>query len=98
MRGEYVPFYERAVTALRKAGFERQESQTQREFARTVSASTNGSISGNPASNGELGSLTHAITDYYYRVRFGQRPLDDQQRTEVNTLVRQLEQTLAQTR
>ena len=71
-------FYRRLEGVLARVSLTRTADQTQREFAL--------------AAGGELAELPHTrgaaplprrIVDHYYRVRFGNRPLNDSQRADV---------------
>ena len=87
-----VPFYSQMVRALNQAGFERLPHQTQREFALVVASGFR-----HDEAPGQVGSLTGTITDFYYLVRFGTTPLDDQQTASVKSALHDLEDLLKQT-
>ncbi len=88
-----VPFYRRLTRLLDKAGYHRTPSQTQREFAAAVSQQSDAADAGS-----QIGALTKTITDFYYLVRFGRRPLDEQEMETVNSALSELESQLATTR
>ncbi|MEX0703096.1 MAG: transglutaminaseTgpA domain-containing protein [Planctomycetales bacterium] len=66
-----VAFYERFRALCRAHGLERHAAQTHREFAGTVAGAL-----GEPLSEAELLQLPAEVVDWFYRVRFGNRPLD----------------------
>ena len=80
-------FYLRLERLLTKLSIVRTADQTPRELAL--------------AAGGELSELAHTrsaaplprrIVDYYYRVRFGNRPLEAEERSEVEQALTALEQ------
>ncbi|MGI9516572.1 MAG: DUF4129 domain-containing protein, partial [Pirellulaceae bacterium] len=87
---EEVPFYHRLTGILDKAGFTRAPSQTQREFAAVVAEQCAATDDDN-----HIGTLTKTITDFYYLVRFGHRPLNDQEQASVNAALTDLEAHIA---
>jgi protein-glutamine gamma-glutamyltransferase len=84
-----VDFYRRLQAALGRRGMYRGASQTQREFARAVSGRL-----AVEAGAGALVPLVEWITDAFYRVRFGDHPLDKEDRQAVERALTQLEKTL----
>jgi hypothetical protein len=72
-------FYAEAVRLLRRAGWRRQEAQTPGAFAVAL-------VDQDPARFGSVG----ALTDLYYQIRYGGRPLDDARRAEAERLLQDL--------
>jgi len=87
-----VPFYRQMLKDLERAGFEKLPHQTAREFA-TLVANT-GAFNGSAR---QVGTLTKAITDSYYLVRFGSQDLSQQQAEAVDTAIHDLKELLQQT-
>lgn len=88
-RPPQVPFYQRMVRLLERAGWSREPAQTHREFACQVGRSESS------PDRAEVAALTTRITDFYYLVRFGSRQLNDRQQADVRQLLEKLEQLLA---
>ncbi len=90
-RAAAVPFYQHMLKLLGRAGLVRQPGQTHREFALRAGQS------GPSGHADELTALTTRITDFYYLVRYGARPLSDRQQLDVRQSLEQLERLLAAT-
>jgi hypothetical protein len=73
-----VDFYVRLEQVLSRYRLRRTPEQTQREFVQTAC----GELAESPATRG-VASLPRPIVEAFYRVRFGGRPLDDDERREV---------------
>lgn len=87
-------FFNRCVRALRKFGFERDESQTPQELT-TEAADYLVKERGAASSNEWLDVLTRS----YYRLRFGVgRTLSDQDQAEVQTAIKNLEKIATNSR
>jgi len=67
-----VGFYRRLTAVLRRKGFRREQAQTPGEFAETVIAD-----------GGEAFAPVRAITELYYRARFGREALTQEERGQV---------------
>ena len=89
---EQVPFYRQMLQDLERAGFRKLPQQTAREFATSVA--TAGVFNGAAQ---RVGTLTNAITDSYYLVRFGSDQLSQQQTEAIETAVNDLKELLKQT-
>lgn len=87
-----VPFYRQMLKDLEHAGFRKLPQQTAREFATSVA--TAGAFNG---SSQRVGTLTKAITDSYYLVRFGSDELSQHQAEAVETALNDLKELLQQT-
>jgi len=76
-----IAFYERLLKILTRKGFQRRQGQTPRELASAVSASAP-----------ELADPVRTVTEVYYAVRFGQRPLSPRLRRRLQQLLREVRQ------
>lgn len=84
-----VDFYERFRTICAARGLVRNESQTQREFARQVNDSLNDLL----AASG-LRELPTDLVDSFYQVRFGKDPIDAKQAEDIDRRLTRLEEAL----
>jgi hypothetical protein len=84
-----VEFLERFIRLMNLRGIQNQESETPREFAhvsqRTLAAEL---------ARAELTSFPADLTELYYRVRFGDEPLSDDEDSAVNEKLDRLEKSL----
>ncbi|MBI3890894.1 MAG: DUF3488 domain-containing protein [Candidatus Wallbacteria bacterium] len=78
-RGSSIRFYMRLTDLLRAHGYLRLPGQTPMELAFRVTAS-----------EGPALDAVEEITRYYYRVRFRDAPLTDEEQARVQTLLRQV--------
>jgi hypothetical protein len=90
-RYERVDFYEKLEALLARYGVRRPNHQTQREFAVTAA----GRLANVPASR-RATSLATRIVDAFYRVRFGRRPLPEDQSQAVEAALGELDHALAE--
>ncbi len=88
-RGRRVDFYQRLETILARLRLSREAGQTQREYA----ASVGGQLAESPRWR-HVASLPKKIVEAFYRVRFGDRTLDNQQAQAVEQALAQLEAAL----
>jgi transglutaminase-like putative cysteine protease len=77
-------FYARLLWLLAARGIERPPAMTAREFLRHAGPQL-----------GAAAGATAALTDYYYRLRFGAQVLTVQEEAEVRRLLRQVAQSLS---
>ena len=80
-----IPFYERFLAILARKGHQRSDSQTPREFARSLHQQLQ--------SNGTT-QLPEALTTAFYQVRFGQQTLPPAQLDALNASLDQFERSL----
>jgi transglutaminase-like putative cysteine protease len=73
-----VDFYVRLEELLARYRLRRTPEQTQREFVQTAC----GELAESPATRG-VSALPRRVVEAFYRVRFGGRPLDDDERRQV---------------
>lgn len=85
---EETMFFRRLEKLLARRRFRRRDAQTQREFANQVAGELGMTV-------GEVGPLLNRLVEFYYRVRFGKRPLDTAEAEAIENTLNQLEQTLA---
>ena len=95
-----VEFYQRFSGLMSQFGLERSANQTQQEFALAAaqhfsSLPAEGSDSG-PATGQTVSQAIQHVTDWFYRVRFGQAALDKPQLDEIEKTLSDLEAELAQ--
>ncbi len=86
---QYVEFYERFQRLLARQGFVRGPTQTQREFSLTVQQELQKQL----AASG-IDELPFDVAEFYYRVRFGSKPLAAGETTEISRQLKQLEDCL----
>ncbi len=84
-----VDFYERFQKLLAKDGLSRDAFQTQREFANQVEQDRKNQL----AASG-LDHFPDDITDLFYRVRFGERPLSESESQTISKELQRLESCL----
>lgn len=84
-----VEFYRRLEALLARLGLTRSTSQTQREFAREA-----GTIIVDATGQQNLAELPVRIVEAFYRVRFGDTPLDNPQAEAVEQALRELRQAV----
>ncbi|MBW3600251.1 MAG: transglutaminase domain-containing protein, partial [Planctomycetes bacterium] len=82
-----APFYRRFERLLARRRFRRQSGQTQQEFARHVARRL--------GTSHEAAPLLDRVIEAFYRVRFGERPLDAAEAQAIENTLDQLERTLA---
>lgn len=70
-RDSGIAFYERFRALCRARGLDRQLAQTPREFAAAVSGAL-----GDQLARADLAEFPAELIDWFYRVRYGNRPLD----------------------
>lgn len=85
----HVPFYRRFQNWAAGRGWHRADGQTHREFARSVALRLTETSDGD-----NLAELPETITEAFYRVRFGQHPLDKTCHEEVEQALDRLEKSL----
>jgi transglutaminase-like putative cysteine protease len=87
----HVEFYRRFTTLMRRLGRRRVAQQTPLDFAldSQIWLTAQGAATTDAA-------VAVGIVEAYYRVRYGHRPLDSLERTEVEQALRQLERTVAE--
>ncbi|MEX0716203.1 MAG: transglutaminaseTgpA domain-containing protein [Planctomycetaceae bacterium] len=86
-----VPFYDRFRAVCRSRGLDRDEAQTPREFARAVAQAF-----GDPLARADLARFPIEVVDWFYRVRYGNRPLDQVTEERLEARLVRLEQALAE--
>jgi hypothetical protein len=84
-----VAFYQRFESLVARIGLQRNNSQTQRQFATAASARLAASPHYVVAAD-----IPHQIVDAFYRVRFGHQAPDEGQEAEIREKLRRLEKTL----
>lgn len=84
-----VDFYERLVRLLARHAWQRQPYQTPREFAGQVRSS----LEADPQT-AAVAIYPEQLTDAYYRVRYGGKPLNQQLRHDLRTALQELSRTL----
>ncbi len=90
---DYVEFYQRFQRILRNHGLVRRESQTQLEFAQWASQQFS-----DHAESKKIKELFDSITKWFYGVRFGRKPLNREQQSQIDGKLRELENAMNQTR
>jgi len=85
-----IEFYERFRTILARNGHERDNSQTQREFATGLDRVLTPHISPN-----EVTRIPEVLTNAFYLVRFGHHELPSEQVSELNASLDNFERSLA---
>ncbi len=86
----WVEFYERFARLMQSRGLQREPAQTQQEFAMQAAESLELELR---AAN--LGEVPRAVSDFYYRVRFGDETLSDADAGRVESHLSFLERALA---
>ena len=81
-----VPFYRKLERILAKHGIRRAHGQTPREFA-VVAGSQLRELDG----GAQIAGLPRQIVDAFYKVRFGGRPLDEQQTADIQSVLHAIE-------
>ncbi|MEZ6069755.1 MAG: DUF3488 and transglutaminase-like domain-containing protein [Pirellulales bacterium] len=86
----YVEFYRRFTTMMKRLGLRRATTQTPRDFALLAQSwlASHGSSQSDAAA--PLG-----IVEAYYRVRFGNQPLDSQEHAQVEQALQRLERAVS---
>lgn len=85
-----VEFYRRLENLLARRGLTRSAGQTQREFARVAASRLRDGEGANPAVDDALEEIVGA----FYRVRFGDRPLDTRHAQTVEHALRTIAQVV----
>ena len=91
-RRRWIEFYERFARLMQSRGLQREPTQTQHEFA--AQAAERLAVDLRVAS---LHEVPRAVSDVFYRVRFGDETLSDAEATHIEALLSQLEHALAPT-
>ena len=87
---QIVPFYEKMIGTLkREHNLERGPYQTQREFASEVADH----FTEHPGQS-DIQSAVEMITEAFYRVRFGERPLNNHSAEQVERMAKELDAQL----
>ncbi len=87
-----VEFYRRFERMMSRHGLQRGVGETQREFAMSISGQLAENRDSQPVSR-----LPAVVADAFYRVRFGEQPLDRDQTEAICQALSDLEQALAGT-
>jgi hypothetical protein len=85
-----VEFYERFRKLAAADGLSRGESETQREFGRTVDSRWEPLLA-----TADLGGVSANLTELFYRVRFGEKELDQAEADDIDRSLTQLEKIVA---
>jgi transglutaminase-like putative cysteine protease len=86
--GPPIPFYQRWLSLiLRRLGRQPHLAQTPREFAMAIA----GEVA--TARGGALGDFAHRVVNQFYRVRFGNYPVESPETTEIERMMDEWEQT-----
>jgi hypothetical protein len=85
-----VDFYERFERICCKLGVRRKRNETQLEFATSVSSMLTHSENGS-----QMPRLPREVASLFYQVRFGRRPLDKQQREEIENALLSIEDAIS---
>ena len=85
----WIEFYERFVRLMQSRGLQRAATQTQHEFATQAAEAL--ALELRAAS---LNEVPRAVSDVFYRVRFGDETLSDAEATRIEALLSQLEHAL----
>jgi len=88
-RGKTVRFYEDMLRMLRRRGWQRPPHTTPREFAQALSRK----IGEGPEGAAEVVAAIETVTELYYRVRFGNRPLAQQEAQDVQAALHLVKRT-----
>jgi protein-glutamine gamma-glutamyltransferase len=88
-RGRQVEFYEHFRRVCERQGLVRPPGQTQREYAGDVSRRLEPLLAG-----AGLGGFPAQLVELFYRVRFGEEPLDRQSALEIERRLGALEEAL----
>ena len=86
----WIEFYERFVRLMQSRGLQRAATQTQHEFA-TLAAETLVL----ELREARLHEVPRAVSEVFYRVRFGDETLSDAEATQIEALLSRLEHALA---
>ena len=86
----WIEFYERFVRLMQSRGLQRAATQTQHEFATQAAEALVLELR-----EASLNEVPHAVSDVFYRVRFGDETLSDAEATQLEALLSRLEHALA---
>ncbi|QDU46926.1 Protein-glutamine gamma-glutamyltransferase [Symmachiella dynata] len=81
-----VEFYQRFQVLTRRMGFVRQPQQTQREYAAAIQQVVDAT-----AEEPEMNNVSNEIADSFYRVRFGDDPLNAEEQRQVDQQLQLME-------
>ena len=86
----WIEFYERFVRLMKSRGLQRAATQTQHEFATQAAEALVLELR-----EANLNEVPRAVSDVFYRVRFGDETLSDAEATQIEALLSNLEHALA---
>ena len=89
-----VPFYERFCRLSARAGLERTSVETQQEFALGIRRQLTSRLE-NPD---RPAALPARLTDFFYAVRFGGKPLSREDQADVDRMLGDYEHTITELR
>lgn len=85
----WIEFYERFARLMQSHGLQRRVAQTQHEFATQATE-----VLAVDLRVANLNDVPHAVSDIFYRVRFGDEALSDLEASHIDALLSQLELAL----
>ena len=86
----WIEFYERFARLMQSRGLQREPAQTQQEFATQATETLDLELR-----TANLNDGPRAVSELFYRVRFGDETLSDAEATQIESLLSYLEHSLA---
>ncbi|MBC8116659.1 MAG: DUF3488 domain-containing protein [Candidatus Saccharimonas sp.] len=87
---QWIEFYERFTRLMQLRGLQREPTQTQQEFAALATETLDLELR-----SANLNGVPHAVSEFFYRVRFGDETLSDAEASLIESQLSFLEHALA---